>query len=60
MEGLKSTIVLETIITDKAREIEGKLGVDKKRMVVSFYAWDGHTFSEKETVPPISTDLAIN
>ncbi len=60
MEGLKSTIVLETTITDYAKIIDSVLTNGAKKLVVSFYTWNGHSLSQKEALPPISKDLVIN
>lgn len=60
MEGLKSTIVLETIITDHYSVEENKMAKGNKKLIVSFYTWDGHKLSPKEALPPISKDLAFS
>ena len=54
MEGIKSTIVLETIITDKARSTENK------KLLFSFYKWDGYKLYKKEALPPAIEDLVSN
>ncbi len=56
MEGIKSTIVLETMITDY-QMAANDLSAENTKMVVSFYTWDGYKLSQKESLPPISTDL---
>ena len=58
MEGLKSTIVLETIITDHHKAQENENGEGGKKMIVSFYTWDGHKLAPKEALPTISEDIA--
>mgnify|MGYP000563138257 FL=1 len=60
MEGLKNTIILETTITDFKALDGNNVPVGNKKLVVSFYAWDGHKLAQREAFPPISTDLAIN
>lgn len=60
MEGLKSTIVLETTITDFAKVNDKVLTNGTKKLIVSFYTWNGHSLSQKEALPPISKDLVIN
>lgn len=57
MEGIKSTIVLETLITDYNVEAKGKAASENTKMVVSFYTWDGYKLSQREALPPISTDI---
>jgi hypothetical protein len=60
MEGLRSTIVLETTITDYAKINDSVMTNGTKKLVVSFYTWNGHSLSQKEALPPISKDLVIN
>lgn len=60
MEGIKSTIVLETMITDYHKAATDDLTTKNTKMVVSFYTWDGYQLSQKESLPPISTDLVSN
>lgn len=60
MEGLKSTIVLETIITDFKPVKENEIATGTKKLVVSFYTWNGHNLVQKEALPTISTDVAFN
>jgi len=57
MEGIKSTIVLETMITDYHAVKANDMTKENTKMVVSFYTWDGHQLSQKAALPPISTDL---
>lgn len=57
MEGIKSTIVLETLITDYGVEDELELAKETTKMVVSFYTWDGYRVSQRESLPPISTNI---
>jgi hypothetical protein len=56
MEGIKSTIVLETMITDY-KVAANDLSTENTKMIVSFYTWDGYKLSQKESLPSISTDL---
>ncbi|TMM56626.1 SH3 domain-containing protein [Maribacter algarum] len=60
MEGLKSTIVLETTITDFNKVKDEEIVKGSKKLVVSFYTWDGYKLVQKETLPTISKDLAFN
>jgi hypothetical protein len=60
MEGIKSTIVLETLITDYQIASADDLSTENTKMIVSFYTWDGYKLSQKESLPPISTDLVSN
>lgn len=60
MEGIKSTIVLETMITDYQVATADDLTTENTKMIVSFYTWDGYQLSQKESLPPISMDLVSN
>lgn len=60
MEGLKSTIVLETTITNFNSVKENGIAKGSKKLVVSFYTWNGHNFAQKEALPAISKDIAFN
>ena len=60
MEGLKSTIVLETTITNFKPAKEEEIAKGSKKLVVSFYTWNGYKLEQKEALPTISTDIAFN
>lgn len=60
MEGLKSTIILETTITNHCAVNEGDIATSNKKLVASFFTWDGHKLVLKEALPTISKDIAFN
>jgi hypothetical protein len=60
MEGIKSTIVLETMITDYQVGAANEIAQENTKMVISFYTWDGYKLLQKEGLPTISTDLVSN
>ena len=60
MEGLKSTIILETTISDHNGAVASEGTKGNRKLVVSFFGWDGHKLIQKEALPAIATDLAVN
>jgi len=57
MKGIKSTIVLETVITNHAPLTENEIAKNNKKLIVSFYKWDGYKLVKKETSPTIAEDI---
>jgi len=57
MEGIKSTIVLETVITNHAPLTENEIAKNNKKLIVSFYKWNGYKLVKKETSPTITEDI---
>ncbi|MFK7813114.1 MAG: SH3 domain-containing protein [Maribacter sp.] len=60
MEGLRSTIILETTITDFNSVKENEVVKGNRKLVVSFYTWNGHKLVQKEDLPAISQDIVFN
>lgn len=60
MEGIKSTIVLETKITAFEAEKGNEATNENTKMIASFYIWDGYKLSQKTALPPISMDVVSN
>lgn len=51
MEGIRSTIVLKTIFTDKKVALENEVVVMNRDFSTSLYTWNGYKLSEKVEVP---------
>ncbi len=59
MEGIKSTIILNTIITNHNVSTENNIVKDNKKLITSFYKWDGYKLAKKVASPTIAEDILV-
>ncbi len=59
MEGMKSTIILKTKITDYQNLENGKI-TDNSSLLTSLYTWNGYKLSKKKVAPIGSNDIIVS